>query len=30
MQKEQDGFDKQIDELQEEARRAKIPPGWMR
>ena len=30
MQKEQDRIDKQIVDLQEEARRAKIPPGWMR
>jgi hypothetical protein len=30
MQKEQDRIDKQIVELQEEARRANIPPGWMR
>jgi hypothetical protein len=30
MQKAQDEIDKQIVDLQEEARRAKIPPGWMR
>ena len=30
MQKEQDAIDKKIVDLQEEARRAKIPPGWLR
>jgi len=30
MQKEQDRIDRQIVDLQEEARRANIPPGWMR
>jgi hypothetical protein len=30
MKKDQESFDKQIADLQEEARRANIPPGWIR
>ena len=30
MKKDQESFDKQIADLQEEARRANIPPGWLR
>jgi hypothetical protein len=30
MKKDQESFDKQITDLEEEARRANIPPGWIR
>jgi hypothetical protein len=30
MKQDQESFDKQIADLQEEARRANIPPGWIR